>query len=230
VETAYQKTSPAFRKEITLDDYTTLVNSRPLIRQTKSISIPERQVENDITTITAQLTDAAGVVRGVPMRIRKEGGQWLVIAIDLSAFPAQVATPPPAAPAPAPAPDRAINTPKPEQPQGNEPGVGVVVVGSGRNEAGALIKPGEKVSGSIETLSADIALINHPLGGKVRVWIEHIDSGNKTEPITATIEGAGSGNLPFDLHLNKQKLALGKYHLVILLGEDQRFVREFEVQ
>jgi len=226
VGTAYQKTSPAFRKEITLDDYTALVNSRPLIRQTKSISIPERQVENDITTITAQLTDAAGVVRGVPMRIRKEGGEWLVIAIDLAAFPAQVATPPPAEPEATPPPEGL----KPAAPGNNGRGVGTVVIGSGRTESGALIKPGEVVSSAIETLSADIALINHPLGGAVQVWIEHIASGRKTAPISATIEGEGSGNLPFDLHMNEEKLTPGKYRLVIVLDEDMRFVREFEVK
>jgi hypothetical protein len=36
--------------------------------------------------------------------------------------------------------------------------------------------------------------------------------------------------MPFDLHLSEEKLMAGKYRLVILLGEDSRFVKEFEVQ
>lgn len=224
VATAYQKASPAFRETISLDAYQALVNARPLLQQTKDISIPDRQMDNDIATVTAQLTDSAGALRSVPMRLRKEGGEWLVIAIDLSAVPAQQQ--PPTKP-------ETTNSPeglKPAAPGNKERSVGMVVIGSGRTESGALIKPGEVVSSAIETLSADIALINHPLGGAVQVWIEHIASGRRTAPVSATIEGEGSGNMPFDLHMNEEKLTPGKYRLVIVLDEDMRFVREFEVK
>lgn len=224
VATAYQKASPAFRATISLDAYQALVQARPLLQQTKEISIPDRKVENDIATVTAQLTDQGGVLRSVPMRLRKEGGEWLVIAIDLGGIPAQAAPPAPIGSANPPPP------PQPTAPESKEPGIGTVVFGSGRDEAGALIKPGEPVSQTTDTMSADIALLNHPAGGGVMLWIEHIASGRKTAPVSATIEGEGSGNLPFDLHLSEEKLTPGKYRLVIVLGEDSKFVREFEVK
>jgi hypothetical protein len=96
VETAYEKASPAFREMVSLDRYRSMVDARPLLRQTRSITIPETKMENGVVTLTAQLTDTVGVDRKVSMRMRKEGGQWLVIAIDLSAFPVETAngTPP----------------------------------------------------------------------------------------------------------------------------------------
>jgi hypothetical protein len=224
VAIAYQKASPAFRATIGLDAYQALVNARPLLRQTKDISLSDRKVENDIATVTAQLTDHGGAHRSVPMRLRKESGEWLMIAIDLSGIPAQQGSPV------KPETTNPTEGLKPAAPDEKGRSVGTVVFGSGRTESGELIKPGEIVSSSIETLSADIALVNHPLGGAVRVWIEHIASGRQTAPVSATIEGEGSGNLPFDLHLGEEKLSPGKYHLVILLDEDMRVVREFEVR
>ena len=246
VATAYQTSSPALRETISLETYQALVSARPLIQKTRDISIPERQMENSIATVTTQLTDNSGVVRSVPMRLRKEGGEWLVIAIDLSSIPVELppagtsapsgantatnATAPPATPTTPDMETKPAEGLQPAAPGDKGRGVGSVTFGSGRTESDALINPGTVVPSSIETLSADISLINHPPGGSVQVWIEHIASGNRTAAISATIEGQGSGNLPFDLHLGEDRLVPGKYRLVILLDEDMRFEREFEVK
>lgn len=224
VVSAYEAASPAFRESLSLEAYKSMVASRSDIQQTRSVSIPERGIENGIANITAQLTDSHSVVRSVPMRLRKEGGRWLLIAIDLSAFPSANSPSAPVEPAPI---SSQSNAPKPAR---GEPRIGTVVIGSGRNESGALVRPGEAIVGSTTmTLSADIELIDHPLGGGVQVWIENTGNGRRTAPVAATIEGEGSGNMPFDLHLDDEKLPPGSYRLVILLGEDTRFVKEFQV-
>lgn len=119
---------------------------------------------------------------------------------------------------------------KPTGVEGKQPSIGDVKIGSGRDESGTLLQPGQIVSSSAEILCADIPLLNHPLGGGVLIWIENVTTGHRTAPLSATIEGEGSTMLPLDLPLSDERLIPGKHRLVIVLGEDHRFVKEFEVR
>ena len=215
IAAAYQEASLALREQVSLEAYSALVQKRPAIARTRSISVPERNVENGISNLTAQVTDDAGVVRPVPMRLRKESGTWRVIAVDLTAFPTGPVE----------------GSGKPSTSTGSGPRVGSILIGSGRNEAGALLNPGKSLKAAkAETVSADIALIDHPLGGSVQAWLEDLGSGRGFCQVSATLNGEGSADLPLDLLLGEQKLKPGRYQLVILLGEDKRFTKEFEVQ
>ena len=225
VDAAYQAASPVFRDLVKLEDYRALVERRPAIRQTRSISVPERGVEDGIANLTAQVTDSSGVSRDVPMRLRKEADRWRVIAIDLNAFPATPPSTPGSRPSPPPTPAGEVLK-KPD----NRPRVGDIVIGSGRDENGVLLHPGATVPATASMLSAEIPLIDHPLGSPVMIWIEHITSGRKMLTVSATIEGTGSVHLPLDLPLGDEKLTPGKHRLVVQLDEDSRFTKEFEVQ
>ncbi len=113
-------------------------------------------------------------------------------------------------------------------PQPGSSSVGKIVIGAGRNPKGALLNPGRPIPTGSPTISADIELINHPLGERVQVWVER--DGNRTEPVDATIEGAGSGVIPYDLQLNNTPFPKGNYTVVVLLGETKRFSAPFEMR
>lgn len=227
VEEAYQSTSPDFQKEVPLAGYREMVEARAVLREMRDIRIPERNIENGVATITARVKDAGGNGYNVPMRLRKEGEQWRVIAIDWNEVPVGSA----AGGADAPAVPRADPVAPPAEPLPMaDPSVGKVVIGTGRDDDGHLIWPGRTVAKTAERISADIQLINHPAGGRVRVWIERKDGGGRTEPIEAMVEGQGGGNLTFNLKLGDEGIEPGDYLLVVLLGEDGRFETPFKVK
>ena len=113
-------------------------------------------------------------------------------------------------------------------PQPGSSAVGKIVVGAGRTSNGTLINPGKPIPMGSPTISADIELINHPLGERVQVWVEK--DGNRTEPVDATIEGAGSGVIPYDLKLNNTPFPKGTYTVVVLVDETKRFSVPFEIR
>lgn len=227
VEEAYQATSPDFQKLVTLAGYRELVEARATVLATAEIGVPERDVENGVATITAQIKDVGGAVYDVPMRLRKEGDAWRMIAIDFSEVPVGSPSGAPVDPAvPRADPVKAPEDPLPAAP----PSVGTVVFGSGRDDAGDLIWPGNQVSRTAGQISADIQLINHPAGGRVRVWIERKGGGARTEPVEGSVEGQGSGNLTFNLKLGKEGIEPGDYLLVVQLGEGERSETAFKVK
>lgn len=105
--------------------------------------------------------------------------------------------------------------------------VGSIVVGAGRSADGGLVNPGLSLPEGLETISADIELLDLARGEGVQVWVEQ--GGNKTEPIDAVIEGDGSGKLPFDLHVGDAAFPKGVYTLVVMVGDRKRFTRDFEI-
>jgi hypothetical protein len=227
VEEAYQSTSSDFQKEVPLAGYREIVEARAVLREMRDIRFPERNIENGVATITARVTDAGGNGYSVPMRLRKEGDQWRVIAIDWNEVP--VGSPSGGAEAPTVARADPVAPPAEPLPMA-DPSVGTVVIGMGRDDDGQLIWPGKTVPKRAQEISADIQLINHPRGGRVRVWIERKDGGAQTEPIEAMVEGQGAGNLTFNLKLGDEGIAPGDYLLVVLLGADGRFETPFKVK
>jgi hypothetical protein len=233
VERAYESASADLRQVTPLESYRRLVETRPVLRRIREVSFPERSVEAGVATVTARLEDESGRVFEVPMRLRKEGAEWRLLAIDWSGVPAEPGQdrteerPTDRTPA-RPAQRAAAPSTRPTRPtRSGGPSVGTVVIGSGRNSDGRLIRPGQPVSGSAERLSADIELVDHPRGGRVLIWIERADTGGRTEPVEAAVEGEGSGNLTFNLSLGDEGIPPGEYRLVVLLGEDARFETPF---
>ena len=105
--------------------------------------------------------------------------------------------------------------------------VGTITVGAGRNPDGTLINPGRPLPVDLDAISADIEFINHPLGERVRTWIEQGD--NHTVPIDGVITGEGSGTIPFEMNLADAVFPSGRYALVVMLGEGKRFKQGFDI-
>ena len=232
VERAYQSASEDLREVTPLESYRLLVEARPVLRQIREVSFPERSVDAGVATVTARLEDESGRVFDVPMQLRKEGEEWRLIAIDWSGVPVESeesrgeapAAPPSARAAP---PEAPAAPPAPRATPSDRPSVGTVTIGSGRDGAGRLIRAGQPFSASAERLCADIELVNHPRGGRVRIWVERADTGARTEAVEASVEGEGSGDLTFNLDLGEEGLPAGQYRLVVLLGDDGRFETPF---
>lgn len=236
VDEAWAGTSRALREVTSLESYRQVVEARPALRRVRDVSFPERHVEGDVATLTARLEDDAGRSFDVPMRLREEGDTWRLIAVDWSDVPPEAPPPQaesrPAPPAPAtgaPAP-RSVPPPPATRPSSTGPSVGAVVIGSGRDGAGRLVRPGAPVQRGAARLSADIELVDHPRGGRVLVWVERADTGARSEPVKADVEGEGSGTLTFNLDLGEQGLPPGAYRLVVLLGEEGRFETPFRAE
>jgi hypothetical protein len=239
VELAYQGTSSDFQGATSLDAFRQFVDSYPALKDVAKASFDERSVENNLATLKGRITNSTGVVTAFNAQLRKEGGGWKVQALDLpgsqalaqapasqapaTSAPGGTAMPPAAAP---PAPAVPATPPVPATP--GESSVGRIVIGAGRNTDGSLVNPGQPIPTGSPKISADIALINHPLGERVQAWVEQ--GTNRTEPIEATVEGAGSGNLPFELNLGDSPFPAGRYTLVVALGETKRFTQEFEIK
>lgn len=227
VELAYRDTSPAFRESTPLEQYRELVESRAILKEITDIGFPEREVENGVATLKARVKEAGGLAFDVPIRLRKEGEAWRMIAIDWSEVPV-------GAPIPdgegAAIPRAEVVAPPAEPAPMGEPSVGTVVIGSGREDDGSLIRPGKSVSKDARRLSADIELIDHPAGGRVRVWVEKQGGNARTEPIECSVQGQGRGNLTFNLNLGDDGIPPGEYRLVVLLGEERRFETPFKVK
>jgi hypothetical protein len=234
VEQAWATTSATLREVTSLESYEQVVKARPVLRRIRDVSFPERRVEGDVATLTARLEDDASRTYDLPMRLKKEDDEWRLVAIDWSAVPPESPPEPEARPAPAVVPARApaprpVPPPTP-RPSSAGPSVGTVVIGSGRDGAGRLLQAGAPIQRGATRLSADIELIDHPLGGRVLVWLERADTGARTEPVEATVKGEGSGTLTFNLDLGEEGLPPGEYRLVVLLGEEGRFETPFRAQ
>lgn len=226
IEKAYEGTSAGFRSATSLEQYRAFVASYPILSDVVSSKFDDRSVENGIATIGGAITDSTGRKTAFRAQLTKEGEQWKVMAVELPDEMA-VTTPEPSSGGAPPAPPAQPAQPAQPAPSA-QPSVGTIVVGAGRNPDGTLVNPGQPIATGSPTISADIELINHPLGERVQVWVER--DGNRTEPIDATIEGAGSGVIPYDLQLNNAPFPEGKYTLVVMLAEAKRFTREFEIR
>jgi hypothetical protein len=256
VELAYQGTSSDFQGATSLDAFRQFVDSYPVLKDVAKTSFDERSVENNLATLKGRITNSTGAVTAFNAQLSKEGDSWKVQALDLPGAQA-VAQPPASQPAPpAPVPSAAAPggtpmppaaTPVPPAPAvpavpatpptpatptaptaAGESSVGTIVIGAGRNADRSLVNPGQPIPVGSPKISADIALINHPQGERVQVWIEQ--GTNRTEPIEATVEGTGSGNLPFELNVGDSPFPAGRYTLVVGLGGTKRFTQEFEIK
>lgn len=212
IEAAYQETASAFQQVTPLEAYRHFLESNPALLDVSGAKFDERGIENGLVTVKGAITDSQGQKRSVEAQLRKEAGVWKVQAIQL-----------PGGADPAP---RIPGTVVPQAAAGSS--VGTILIGAGRRPDGSLINPGLPIPQGTEKLSADIALLNHPEGERVRVWIEQ--GTNRTEPIESMVEGSGNGNLPFELNLRDTPFAAGHYRLVVVLGADKRFIQDFEVQ
>lgn len=217
IEEAYQGTSAAFRDATSLDDYRRFIDSYPVLKDVAETGFSERTVENGVATLKGSITDSQGNSTALNAQLLQEGDAWMIQLIDL-----------PNPPAPNPAASSNGSTNSVVTANSLESSVGPIVIGAGRNTDGSLVNPGQPIPVNAPTISADIALINHPAGERVQVWVEQGE--NRTEPIDGVIEGTGSGNMPFELHLGNSQFPPGRYTLVVSLGETKRFTQDFEIR
>lgn len=226
VERAYYQTSTLFQENTSLEEYRQFIEAYPILKNIDAIHVSERLVENNQGAVKGDLSDSTGKRVPILIQLIKEGDNWRILALNLPESE-PVAPPTPVSPTP-PAPTPA--SPAPKQPGTAEPSVGTVIIGSGRNPDGTLIKPGKTLSPNAPKLSADIELINHPLGQRVQIWVEHLESGKKTQPVDGEIEGAGSGTITFDLVPPPSgNWPSGKWRLFVLLGEKMQFTSDYSV-
>lgn len=196
IESAYGGTSSGFQSATSLDQYRKFISTYPALSDVASSSFSDRSVENGVANLSGTITDSSGAEKPFDAQLVQENGAWKILGIDLTGKTTDTGS-----------------------------SVGTIVIGAGRNENGSLINPGRPIPVTASDLSADIELINHPIGEKVEIWIEQ--GTNRTESFEATVEGAGHGNITFDIQLGKGNFAPGDYLLVVMLGEKKRFTHEF---
>lgn len=196
IESAYGGTSSGFQSATSLDQYRKFLSNYPALSDVASSRFNERSVENGVASLSGTITDSRGTEKPFSVRLVEENGAWKILGIDLTGKSTEAGS-----------------------------SVGTIVIGSGRKADGSLVNPGRPIPVTASDLSADIELINHPLGEKVEIWIEQ--GTNRTETFEATVEGAGHGNITFDIQLGKGNFAPGDYLLVVMLGEKKRFTKEF---
>ena len=226
IERAYEGTTSGFREVTSLDDYRHFLNSYPILKNVSETSFDERQVEDGVATLKGRVTDSEETIAAFHAQLKKEGESWKVQAIDLPG--SQAVEPGPASP-----PQTAPVTPASPATSGTSAGPGesavaTIVIGAGRNADGSLVNPGDPIPSGTPTISADIALINHPLGERVQVWVEQ--GQNRTKPVDGVVEGEGSGVMPFELHVGDSAFPAGRYTLVVGLGESKRFTQSFDIK
>lgn len=160
LEQAYRETSPAFQEMVTFAQYRAILADRPILRDITDLDTTEfADRENTlIYAVHAQRRD--GQSFDIPMRLHKEAGQWRFIAADWTSVPVGSG----AARSSASAADAA-----------SEASVGTITIGSGRTADGALIRPRQSIPRTAEWICADIELLKHSPGNRVRVWIETAD-------------------------------------------------------
>ncbi len=210
IEAAYAGTSSGFQSATSLDQYRQFVSSYPVLSDVVSSSFSDRSVENGVANLSGTITDSRGAESSFRARLVKENETWKIVGIDLTGG----------------------NSDSSGNPSGGNSdvvsSVGTITIGAGRKPDGSLINPGRPIPVDAADLSADIELINHPLGERVQIWIEQ--GTNRTEAFEATVEGAGNGNITFDLPLANIKFPQGQYLLVVTLAEERRFTMGFELR
>ena len=229
VELSYRRTSPDFQAAAPLQGYLAIFRERPVLREVAKVDFTQTaQDASDTLIIRANLETADGRTFAVPLRLREESGQWRVLAADWSGVPTarQAAAANPKPRQPVAAPGRTATTTASR----GERSVGTVIIGAGRNQDGTLVRPGLPVPSRAERISADIQLVNHTAGDRVRVWIERVDGSARTEAIESAIDGQGTGYMPFELKLGSEGIPVGAYRLMVRLGDDQKFATAFEVR
>ena len=220
-EQTYEEASPDFKAVTPRKHYLAIFRERPVLRDVESISFTEYPEETQNTRLFRAHVETGGGLRfDVPMRLRLEQGEWRLLAGDWSGVPVgeQVRA------------GTAQAAAQPVAPVQQAPSVGTVVIGSGRHSDGSLLRPGLPIAQHAERISADIQLIDHTEGDRVQVWVESQDGSARTESIDASIEGSGSGYMPFELKLGEEGIPPGRYRLMVLLVGDRKFATDFEVR
>ncbi|MDD5705210.1 MAG: zinc ribbon domain-containing protein [Kiritimatiellae bacterium] len=228
LELSYRRASADFQATVPLKSYLAIIRERPVLREIAKIDFTAFHDAQDTLILRAHLQPSDGRRFDVPLRLRNEDGHWRVLATDWSNVPVgrqpgATTTPSrPTAPTPKPAATKSAAR--------GERSVGTVVIGAGRNRDGTLVRPGRAVPSDAERISADIQLVNHVAGDRVRVWIERVDGSARTEAIESAIDGQGSGYVPFELKLGSDGIPAGAYRLMVRLGDDRKFATAFDVE
>ncbi len=224
VEEAYEQASSDFKAAAPLKLYLPIFRERPVLRDIEKIDFTEfPESDANIKVYRVHIQTTGGLKFDVPMRMRLEQGAWRMLASDWSQVPVGPQSP---VARPTATPEVRVSAPPPS----NEPSVGTVIIGAGRTGDGALVRPGQPVPHDAERISADIQLVNHTANARVEAWVERMDGEARTEAIIASIDGQGSGYVPFDLKLGDEGIPVGEYRLVVLLENHKKYVTAFEVR
>lgn len=216
IERAYDGTSSEFRSVTSLEDYRAFVAAYPALSAVESSSFAERSVENDVATLGGTIVDPAGRKSTIRARLTKEGDDWKVMAVEVSegdgGFVTDVAE------------GSAVWSARGREASSVEG----IVIGTGRDAGGRLLRPGEVLPRGFSELSADFQLRNYAAGERAQVWVERGE--DRTSPLELVVDGVGSSAIAFDMPVGEGGLPPGSYTLVVLLGEARRFTQDFEVR
>lgn len=83
INKAYSYTSKEFQKHTNFENFKVFLSEAPMLANHKSISIPDRQIENDIGEVKANIEGTDGKKYAVEYQLVHEDGQWKIIYINV---------------------------------------------------------------------------------------------------------------------------------------------------
>lgn len=81
-EKAYSYTSTEFQKASSLDDFKKFIEKVPALKNNESISINNREFENENGSVKGTLTSKDGLSTPIEYRLIKENGEWKILEIN----------------------------------------------------------------------------------------------------------------------------------------------------
>jgi hypothetical protein len=82
---AYALTSSEFQQSVSYDKFVVYINNYPVLKNYKSHKFSSREINGNTGTIQGTLTATDGTVSPVVYKFVKEGSDWKILSLDLSA-------------------------------------------------------------------------------------------------------------------------------------------------
>lgn len=82
---AYALTSQAFQKAVPIERFESFVNQYPALKENKGYFFTNREINNNMGTLSGTLTGKNGYQIPVRFKLIKENGQWKVFSIEFTA-------------------------------------------------------------------------------------------------------------------------------------------------
>jgi hypothetical protein len=209
MQTAYDLTSTAFKKQTTPDAFTAFVGSYPILQQYTSVDFTQKQVEKTVGAIGGTIIGGDGRQMQIQIQFVKEGKSWRIQGFSIA---------PLGNAAPAMQADSSGATVK------------AILVSDVADEDGYVGKDKD----TVDKLSAKIyvtAQIAAPkAGGKIEASITQLSNGQKFGPSQDDISKAGNILKAFAFTKVTNAWSAGEYEATIKLSSGDTKTLKFEIK